>query len=74
MALVAVKMMRFSVEKIISLSGISDIKNGQKAVISTRILLRKAVNHIQIFVIKTVSNSLNFAIIDIAEALFTLEI
>lgn len=47
MALVAVKTMRFSV-KIISLSGISDIKIGQKAVISTQILLQKAVNHIQI--------------------------
>ena len=29
--LVTVKKMRFSVEKIISLSGISDIKNGQKS-------------------------------------------
>ena len=31
MVLVTVKKMRFSVEKIISLSGISDIKNGQKS-------------------------------------------
>ena len=31
MALVIVKTMRFSVCKIISLSGISDIKNGQKS-------------------------------------------
>ena len=46
----------------------------KKAVISTQILLQKAVNHIQIFVIKTVSNSFDFAIIDIAEALLTLEI
>ena len=31
MVLVTVKKMRFSVEKIISLRGISDIKNGQKS-------------------------------------------
>lgn len=31
MVLVTVKKMHFSVEKIISLSGISDIKNGQKS-------------------------------------------
>ena len=31
MALGAVETMRFSVKKIISLSGISDIKNGQKS-------------------------------------------
>ena len=42
----------------------------KKAVISTRILLRKAVNHIQIFARKTVSDSFDFAIKDIAGALF----
>lgn len=73
MALVAVKTMRFSV-KIISLSGISDIKIGQKAVISTQILLQKAVNHIQIFARKTVSDSFDFTIKDITGVLFPLEI
>ena len=46
----------------------------KKAVISTQILPRKAVNRIQIFVIKTVSDSFDFAIKDIAGDLFTLEI
>ena len=43
----------------------------KKAVISTQILPRKAVNRIQIFVIKMVSDSFDFAIKDIARALFT---
>ena len=45
----------------------------KKVVISTQILPRKAVNRIQIFVIKTVSDSFDFAIKDITEALFPLE-
>ena len=62
----------FFCKKIISLSGILDIKNGQKkVVISTQILLQKAVNYIQIFAGKTISDSFDFAIKDIAGALFT---
>ena len=45
-------------------------KWSKKAVISTQILPRKAVNRIQIFVIKTVSDSFDFAIKDITGALF----
>ena len=46
----------------------------KKAVMMTQILLQKAVNHIQIFARKTVSDSFDFAIKDIAGDLFTLEI
>ena len=45
----------------------------KKAVMMTQILLQKAVNHIQIFARKTVSDSFDFAIKDIAGDLFTLE-
>ena len=43
----------------------------KKAVISTQILIQKAVNYIQIFAGKTISDSFDFAIKDIAGALFT---
>ena len=43
----------------------------KKAVMMTQILLQKSVNHIQIFARKTVSDSFDFAIKDIAGALFT---
>ena len=46
----------------------------KKAVMMTQILLQKAVNHIQIFARKTVSDSFDFAIKDITGALFPLEI
>ena len=46
----------------------------KKAVMMTQILLQKAVNHIQIFARKTVSDSFDFAIKDIEGDLFTLEI
>ena len=64
----------FFCKKIISLSGISDIKNGQKSGDDDSNIASKAVNHIQIFARKTVSDSFDFAIKDIAGALFTLEI
>ena len=73
MVLDAVKTMRFSV-KIISLSGISDIKMVKKAVILAQIFLRKAVNHIQIFARKTVSDSFDFTFKDITRPHFSLEI
>ena len=46
----------------------------KKAVVSTQILLQKAVNHIQIFARKTVSNSFDFTLEDNTGALFPLEI
>ena len=46
----------------------------KKAVMMTQILLQKAVNYIQIFAGKTISDSFDFAIKDIAGDLFTLEI
>lgn len=46
----------------------------KKAVISIQILLQEAVNYIQFFARKTVSDSFDFVIKNIAGALFTLEI
>ena len=70
-ALVAVKTMCFSVEKIISLSGISDIKIGQKSGnFYSNIASKGGKSHTD-FAIKTVSDSFDFAIKDIAGALFT---
>ena len=70
MVLVTVKTMRFSVEKIISLSGISDIKNGQKSGNDDSNIASKGGKSIQIFARKTVSDSFDFAIKDITGALF----
>lgn len=46
----------------------------KKAVISTQILLQKAVNHIQIFARKTVLDFLDFTLEDNTGVLFPIEI
>ena len=46
----------------------------KKAVMMTQILLQKAVNHIQIFDRKTVSDSFDFTFKDITRPYFSLEI
>lgn len=73
-AVVVVKTMRFSVEKIISLSGISDIKIGQKSDNFDANIASKGGKSNTVFARKTVSDSSDFAIKDIAVALFILEI